>query len=147
MDQSLQTDDVCCLCLDKPELCTAMTLSCCKHVLHQKCLFLLIINGYKHCPLCRKEFNPYIYFNEDSVGVHYEMLTDDEKELYHHSVNELLFNMSKKPHALYGYNVVTLPSLRRTTRYFWSSFIRNKSLVIIILMYTLLHNVLLIMCY
>lgn len=88
-------DNNCCICLDGPVLCNNVELKCCKQFLHKRCLFLVVLNGYKECPLCRSQLSPYQYFDEKSLNIHYNMLSSVEQEMYHHPFQELQYEACK----------------------------------------------------
>lgn len=87
--------NICCICLQQPVTCNTAILECCKHHIHKQCLFLLMLNGYKNCPLCRSEINTFGYFDKNDLSIRFWAMSKKEQDLYYHTYDELQYEMSK----------------------------------------------------
>lgn len=91
--------DVCFLCLDPPDsglplFGYTVRLECCKQLIHKQCCFLLLLNGYNNCSICRNVVNKLKYFDENSLSIHYGMLNQKQQEVYYNEYQELRYNIS-----------------------------------------------------
>lgn len=87
-------DDVCCICLELPNNNNIIKLKCCNIILDKRCFFLLLINNYNTCPLCRTKINHYQYINKSIIISLYNQLSHDEKIITNEKFNNYLYNMS-----------------------------------------------------
>lgn len=135
----LDSDEaVCCLCLDPPERCNNLSFKCCKQHIHKQCYFLIILNGYKDCPLCRTPTNPYDYFDEKALFIHYGMLSKKEQEMYYHSYQELQYEISK-----INCKGLTIPRLNMLVTISISRIRRNMLMLMLIIVFYVLIMLLL----
>lgn len=113
--------DVCCLCLNLPETCNNVRLNCCRQLIHKQCLFLMILNGYNNCPLCRNAVQPFDYFDEKALAIHYGMMGSKQQDIYYHAYQELQYEISKiecKGFKMPTFNRLVLVSMSRLRRNF-----------------------------
>lgn len=129
-------DAVCCLCLEPPERCNNLLFKCCKQHIHKQCYFLIILNGYNDCPLCRTPSNPYDYFDEKALLIHYGMLSKEEQDMYYHSYQELQYEKSKL-----NCKGLTIPRLNMLVTISISRIRRNMLMLMFMLMFVVVFYV------
>ena len=97
----------CCICLE--HVSETIPTECCNQSLHVICLYDLLLNGYRECPLCRNDLNVDKLVNETSFKEYIKTLPQEDKLKYDVEINSVLCHLSKFNVNCCGHNF-TFPS-------------------------------------
>lgn len=88
--------EVCCICLEEVNNNNNnIKFTCCKQHIHKQCFFLLVLNGYNNCPMCRSQINLFSYFDEKALEIHYGMMDQSQRYIYYYAYQEIQYQISK----------------------------------------------------
>lgn len=93
VDINLSPDD-CFICLEKSKSIDFFTMKCCRQPIHEECMFQLIINSHKRCPMCRKSIDSADYFDQHTFEHYVNELPYYSVSSHHEVINMTIQRLS-----------------------------------------------------
>lgn len=85
--------DDCFICIE--DASSDVLTECCKKRIHVTCIYELLLNGYRQCPMCRKDMDPCILIKRNTFTEYISTLSKLDKERYEVEINAVLLALSK----------------------------------------------------
>lgn len=89
----------CCICLIDDKSSYLYT-KCCNKIIHNKCLFDIIVHGHFLCPLCRRKLKLKEYFTVKKFLKYTSSLTLYDKYLYTENIKNTLHELTNSLYEL-----------------------------------------------
>lgn len=84
----------CCICLNEEPDYKKIITKCCKNMIHQRCLFQIIIHGHNSCPLCRQDLIIKEYFTRTEFISYTRQLTLSQRYMYITNIQNALYQVT-----------------------------------------------------
>lgn len=85
----------CCICLNEEcERFKIIKFQCCNQLIHNKCIFDIVINGHDLCPLCRRNIELKKYFTRSKFIKYIYALPFNKKCRYADNIQKNLYKLT-----------------------------------------------------